>query len=93
MSPVAFEALIPLLRIALSGPGAQGVGQWEPRQSKGATGEEEGWERGSQVSIPGEAGVGISPEPLVENSRGFRCMQGLREQSVEPGVVGDRTPC
>lgn len=47
----------------MSGPGARGVSQWEPKQNKGAKwggGEEEGWERGgNQVSIPEEAGVGI----------------------------------
>lgn len=63
VSPVASDALIPLLRIPMSGPGTRGVGQWEPKQNKGANGEEEGWERGSQVSIPGEADVRISNDP------------------------------
>lgn len=35
----------------------------------------------------------LTPGPLGENSGGFRCIQGLRGQSVEPGVVGDRTNC
>lgn len=72
MSPVALEALIPLLQIAMSGPGASGVSQWELRQNKGASSEEEGWERGSQVSIPGEAGVGISPDPRALSRKQWR---------------------
>lgn len=60
--------------------------------AEGANGEEEGWERGSQVSTPGKAGMGtcMTPGALVGDSGGFRCMHSRRGQSVEPVVVGDR---
>lgn len=96
VSPVAFEALIPLLRIPTCGPGARGVGQWEPKQNKGAKeGRRMGTGRKPGV-YPRRGRCGhlsqMTPGPLVDNSGGFRCMYSLRGQSVEPGVVDDRAP-